>query len=75
MPRYFFCPVTECGSATDLVGEDCRDFAEAKERARQTAAELASKQVEAGMRPPGWVEVSDEDQRPVFILPLRAVAS
>jgi hypothetical protein len=29
----------------------------------------------AGKHPKGWVEVWDEDQRPVLMLPLRAVAS
>ena len=75
MPRFFFCPVTERGSAMDLIGEECRDLNEAKERARETAAELASTQLKAGPNPRGWVEVTDEDQRPVYILPLRAVAS
>jgi hypothetical protein len=75
MPRFFFCPVTERGSATDLVGEECRDLHQARERARETAAELVSAQLNSGTNPRGWVEVTDEDQRPVFILPLRAVAS
>lgn len=75
MPRYFFCPVTERGSATDLVGEECSDLREARQRARETARELASSQLEQGTNPRGWVEVWDEEQRPVLILPLRAVAS
>jgi hypothetical protein len=75
MPRYFFCPLTERGSATDLVGEECINLTEAKQRARETAADLVSAQLRSGTKPRGWVEVSDEDQRPVFILPLRAVAS
>ena len=75
MPRYFFCPVTERGSATDLVGEECHDLAEVKERARETALELVSSQLNCGSKPRGWVEVTDQDQRPVYILPLYAVAS
>jgi hypothetical protein len=75
MPRYFFCPVTERGSATDLLGDECRDLAEAKARARETAAALIAADLEAGRTPRGWVEVLDEDQRPVFMLPLRAAAS
>jgi hypothetical protein len=75
MPRYFFCPVTERGSATDLVGEECRDLAEVRERARETAAELAAAQMNSGKHPRGWVEVWDEDQRPILMLPLAAVAS
>jgi hypothetical protein len=75
MPRYFFCPVAEHGSATDLVGDECRDLAEVRQRAKDTAAEIAHAQLMAGKHPRGWVEVWDEDQRPVFMLPLRAVAS
>ena len=75
MPRYFFCPVTERGSATDLIREECRDLDEVKERARETAFELVSAQLSSGSKPRGWVEVTDQDQRPVYILPLRAVAS
>ena len=75
MPRFFFSAVTPRGSATDLVGEECRDIAEAKEHARQTAAELVSAQLSSGQQPNGWLEVVDEEQRPLFMLPFRAVAS
>ena len=75
MPRFFFSAVTPRGSATDLVGDECRDAAEAKERARQTAADLVNAQLRDGIGPSGWVEVTDQDQRPLFMLPLRSVAS
>jgi hypothetical protein len=75
MPRFFFCAVTPKGSATDLVGEDCRDLSEAKEIARRTAAELVAAQLKGGQKPSGWLEVVDEEHRPIFMLPFRAVAS
>jgi hypothetical protein len=33
------------------------------------------KQLSDGTCPTGWVEVEDEQHRPLFLLPLRAVAS
>jgi hypothetical protein len=75
MPRFFFSAVTPRGSATDLVGNVCRNAREAKERARQTAADLARAQLRDGTCPSGWVEVSDEEHRPLFLLPLRSIAS
>jgi hypothetical protein len=75
MPRFFFSAVTPRGSATDLVGDECRDAIEAKERARQTAADLVNAQLRDGSTPAGWVEVEDEQHRPLFLLPLRSVAS
>ena len=75
MPRFFFSRVCPEYSITDIVGEDVADRAEAKRRAREIAMEIASEQLEAGRGPSGWVEVEDEAHRPVFMLPLRAVAS
>ena len=75
MPRFFFSRVCPEHSITDIVGEDVADRAEATRRAREIAMEIASEQLEAGRGPSGWVEVEDEAHRPVFLLPLRAVAS
>jgi hypothetical protein len=75
MPRFFFSTVTTNGSATDIVGDNCRDLAEARARARETALNLVSAQLQSGQRPSGWVEVEDQEHRPLFMLPLRSVAS
>jgi hypothetical protein len=75
MPRYFFSTVLAEGSATDLVGDECRNLAEARERARQEAMDLVSTQLQCGGPPSGWIEVEDEEHRPLFMLPLSAVAS
>ncbi len=75
MPKFFFSRVCPEHSITDIVGEEVADRAEATRRAREIAMEIASEQLEAGRGPSGWVEVEDEAHRPVFMLPLRAIAS
>ena len=75
MPRFFFSRMCPDHAITDVTGEQLRDRREATDRAREIAAELASEQLEEGRVPMGWIEVDDEAHRPVFILPLRAVAS
>jgi hypothetical protein len=75
MPRFFFSPVTLRGAATDTLREECAVLSEARERARQTASELVASQLQPGHSPSGWVEVEDEQHRPLFMLPLRSVAS
>jgi Domain of unknown function (DUF6894) len=75
MPRFFFSQVCPERSITDVTGEELRDRAEATSRAREIAQELASDQLAAGVVPAGWIEVEDEAHRPVFMLPLRAVAT
>jgi hypothetical protein len=75
MPRFFFSAVTPRGSATDLVGDECLNTTEAKARAKQTAADLVQAQLRDGTNPSGWVEVLDDQHRPLFLLPLKSVAS
>ena len=75
MPRFFFSRVCPEQSITDVSGEELLDRAEATTRAREIARNLVSQQLAAGSGPSGWVEVEDEAHRPIFMLPLRAVAS
>lgn len=75
MPKYFFSQVCPEQMMTDVCGEELADRREATARARELALELASEQLQAGRGPTGWVEVEDENRRPLFMLPLRAVAS
>ena len=75
MPRFFFSRMCPDQAITDVTGEELRDRVEATCRAREIATELVSEQLERGQGPSGWVEVEDESHRPVFMLPLRAVAS
>ena len=75
MPRFFFSRVCPEHSISDVVGEEVSDRREATMRAKEIAAELVSEQLQDGKAPTGWVEVEDEAHRPIFLLPLRAVAS
>ena len=75
MPKYFFSQMCPDRVMTDVCGEELQDRREATARARELAMELASEQLEQGQGPAGWVEVEDENRRPLFMLPLRAVAS
>ena len=75
MPRYFFSQMCPDRVMTDVCGEELRDRLEATARARELAMEIASEQLKQGRGPAGWVEVEDENRRPLFMLPLRAVAS
>lgn len=75
MPRFFFSQVCPEQMITDSVGEELADRREATGRAREIAMELVASQLERGQGPSGWVEVEDEKHRPLFMLPLRSVAS
>jgi hypothetical protein len=75
MPKYFFSQVCPEHCMSDVCGEELEDRREATARARELAMDLASQQLEQGRGPMGWVEVEDENHRPLFMLPLRAVAS
>jgi hypothetical protein len=56
----------------DPVGTDCRDTREAQVFAARLAEELAAEEVEGRHFPPtSFVEVEDEEQKPLFNLPLR----
>src|SRR5690349_16152767 len=75
MPRFFFSRMCPDHAITDVTGEELHDRAEATTRAREIAMELAAEQLERGEGPAGWIEVEDEAHRPIFMLPLRAIAS
>jgi hypothetical protein len=61
-------------SATDDAGELLRDRREATQHAREIARELIQSQMDSGEPPSGWIEVEDEEHRPIFMLPLRAMS-
>ena len=75
MPRFYFSRACPNHSITDVTGEELRDRAEATGRAREIAMEIVPDQLKEGQGPTGWIEVEDEAHRPLFMLPLRAVAS
>ena len=75
MPKFFFNIHCDTYQATDLVGEVCSDAVAARFEAHRTARELVREALSNGEFPQrGWVEVEDEQHRPVLILPLKAVA-
>jgi hypothetical protein len=75
MPRFFFNTVCPDRCVNDIVGEQCTDAAQAKKFALDTASQVVTSQLKSGTPPSGWIEVEDEEHRPVFMLPFRAVAS
>ena len=76
MPVYYFNVHCDDFEETDLVGEVCRNHEAARAEALRTARELIQQQLLNGapLRG-GWVEVEDEEHRPVLMLPLRAASS
>ena len=75
MPRFFFNKLLSDATETDLVGEELSTSAEARRHAWDLATDLIQTRLATGEPPTGWVEVEDEDHRPVLLLPLRSVAS
>lgn len=74
MRRFFFNCVGPERSTTDAAGTLLKDQREATEHARDLARALVDSQLDSGEPPSGWVEVEDEQHRPVFMVPLRAVS-
>ncbi len=76
MPRFFFNVSCDSYRADDLVGELCSSLAAARAEAHRTARELVRAALTNGDFPEqGWIEVEDEEHRPVLLLPLKEVAS
>ena len=75
MPRYYFNLCCDRFEATDVVGEHCRDALAARFQAMRAAREVVRKQLVSGDVPQqGWIQVEDEQHRPVLRVPLKAVA-
>jgi hypothetical protein len=75
MPRFFFNIHSDDYDATDLVGDHCRDTRHARAEACRTARDLVRETLALGRLPDGWIEVEDEEHRPVLVVPFAAVAS
>jgi hypothetical protein len=71
MPLYYFNMRGERFEHPDLTGRDLPDAAAARAEAERLAAELIETALVSGEMPPdAYVEVDDEEMRPVLSLPL-----
>jgi hypothetical protein len=71
MPIFYFNLRGEGCEVPDLAGRLCADAEAAKVEAERLAAELVETALVAGARPPeATIEVTDEELRPVLVLPL-----
>lgn len=76
MPHYYFNIQCDEYETTDLVGEDCPNLEAARREALRTARDLIRDDLLSGKGlHQGWIEVVDEESRPVLTLPLNAAAS
>ncbi len=74
MQTYYFNIHCDGFRLTDIVGEECPSEAEAREEARRAARALIQDEMLNGRMPQGWIEVEDQDRRPVMIVPLKDAA-
>ncbi len=70
MPRYFFNVHGETFANPDLVGRDLSDDDAARAEAHELAKEVVVAELTGGLLEKTWVEVVDEDQRPILLLPI-----
>lgn len=76
MSRFFFHLRGGGLDLPDPVGTDCDDPAEARRYALRLAEDLVStEEIGPHLPPTAYVDVEDEELRPVFLLPLRASVS
>jgi hypothetical protein len=74
MPRYFFNFENADSSVPDLVGRDLPNETAAKSEAGKVAADLAMNDAIEGRSPTyQWIEVVDDQLRPVARLPVADV--
>jgi hypothetical protein len=68
--RYFFDVHGETFANPDLVGRDLVDDDAARAEAHQLAKEVVVAELTGGLPEKTWVEVVDEDQRPILLMPI-----
>jgi len=72
MPRFYFHLRGGDAEIPDLVGQECDDLTSARTRALRSARDILSHEVLSGRLPLNErIDVEDEEQRPVFMLPFR----
>lgn len=76
MATYYFNVRCDEFETTDLVGEECDSLSSIRGEALRAARELVLSDLLSGRVPHrGWIEVEDEEHRPVLTLPISAAAS
>lgn len=75
MGTYYFNIHCDGFQLTDLVGETCPNADEARAEAQRAARALIQDELLNGRVPQGWIEVEDEEHRPVMVVPLKDAAS
>jgi hypothetical protein len=75
MGTYYFNIHCDGFQLTDIVGELCPTAADARAEACRAARALIQDELLNGRVPSGWIEVEDEEHRPVMVVPLRDAAS
>ena len=76
MPRYFFNVHGETLAASDLVGRKLASDQAAKAEGRAVADELAKAQISSAQLPDNtWIEVCDNEQHPVAVIPVSESAA
>lgn len=75
MPRYYFNVHGETFATPDLVGRKLADDEAARAEAKSVANEIAQAEISSAHLPANpWVEVLDDDQRPVAVIPASETA-
>ena len=76
MPTFYFNLRSDDFDATDTIGEYCHSGDEVRKRALIAARSIVQQElVNGGVPSDGWIEVEDEEHRPVLSIPLREAAS
>jgi len=77
MPRYFFNLHGETLATPDLIGRDLSDDEAARAEAKLVANDVAKTELIGAQLPQNpWVEVLDQNQRPIAVIPVHeAVAA
>lgn len=75
MRAYYFNIHCDGFRLTDIVGETCPTAEHARAEACRAARALIQDELLSGRLPSGWIEVEDEEHRPVMVVPLSAAAS
>lgn len=75
MPTFYFNVRSDQFDATDMVGEFCPSEADARRQALHAARAIVQRELARGGLPSrGWIDVEDEQHRPVLTIPLREAA-